>query len=66
MPEFYLGDDCDGEQKWQASYRVMPDFQNWIAFFADEVLDHQEVAVPVESEDKPEPVKEAPKGKQAA
>ena len=44
----------------------MPDFQNWRAFFADEVLDHQEVAVPLESEDKPEPVKEAPKGKQAA
>ena len=44
----------------------MPDFQNWLAFFADEVILSQLVAVPMEPEDKPEPVKEAPKGKQAA
>ena len=31
----------------------MPDFQNWITFFADEIVFEQEVAVPVSE---PEPV----------
>ena len=44
----------------------MPDFQNWLAFFAEEVLHGEEIAVPLEPEDKPEPVKEAPKGGKGA
>jgi len=32
---------------------VMPDFQNWITFFADEIVFEQEVAVPIPD---PEPV----------
>ena len=28
----------DGERGWRAAYRVMPDFQNWITFFADEIV----------------------------
>ena len=28
----------DGERAWRAAYRVMPDFQNWITFFADEIV----------------------------
>ena len=31
----------------------MPDFQNWITFFADEIVFEQEVAVPIPE---PEPV----------
>lgn len=61
-PEFFLGEEVDGEQKWQAQYRVMPDFQNWLAFFAEEVLLVQEVTAPLEAEEKVEPVKEPPKG----
>lgn len=61
-PEFFLGERFDGEQKWQAQYRVMPDFQNWLAFFAEEVLLGQEVIITTEAEEKAEPVKEAPKG----
>lgn len=38
---------------------MMPDFQNWLAFFAQEVLNGQEVTVPLEEEEKKaEPVKE--------
>lgn len=33
----------DGEKNWAAAYRVMPDFQNWIAFFSDEIIMEQEV-----------------------
>jgi hypothetical protein len=59
IPEFFLGEEVDGLQKWQAQYRVMPDFQNWLAFFAQEVLNGQEVTVPLEEEEKKaEPVKE--------
>ena len=43
----------DGERVWRAAYRVMPDFQNWITFFADEIVFEQEVAVPIPE---PEPV----------
>lgn len=31
----------DGERSWRAAYRVMPDFQNWITFFADEIVFEQ-------------------------
>ena len=37
----------DGERSWRAAYRVMPDFQNWITFFADEIVFEQAVAVPI-------------------
>jgi len=46
----------DGERAWRAAYRVMPDFQNWITFFADEIVFEQEVAVPI-----PEPEQIDPK-----
>jgi len=32
----------------------MPDFQNWLAYFAEEVLHGEEIAVPLEPEEKPE------------
>lgn len=58
-----MGEDFDGELKWQAQYRVLPDFQNWLAFFAEEMILGQEVTALLESEHKDEPVaKEAPKG----
>lgn len=30
--------DADGEKQWRAAYRVMPDFENWIIVFADEII----------------------------
>ena len=39
-------DDADGEKNWRASYRVMPDFENWLAFFADELIQEQELPKP--------------------
>jgi len=43
----------DGERSWRAAYRVMPDFQNWITFFADEIVFEQEIQV---TPPEPEPV----------
>jgi len=40
----------------------MPDFQNWITFFADEIVFEQEVAVPIPD---PEPVDNKPLGRDA-
>jgi len=37
----------DGERSWRAAYRAMPDFQNWITFFADEIVFEQQIAVPI-------------------
>lgn len=48
--------DPEGERSWRAAYRVMPDFQNWITFFAEEIVFEQEVAVPI-----PEPEQVDPK-----
>jgi hypothetical protein len=31
-------DDADGEKLWRAPYRVMPDFENWLSIFADELI----------------------------
>lgn len=31
-------DEADGEKLWRASYRVMPDFENWLQIFADELI----------------------------
>jgi hypothetical protein len=36
-------DDADGEKLWRASYRVMPDFENWLTIFADELVQEQEL-----------------------
>lgn len=36
-------DDADGEKLWRASYRVMPDFENWLSIFADELVQEQEI-----------------------
>ena len=33
----------------------MPDFQNWITFFADEIVFEQEVAVPVQEQEPVDP-----------
>ena len=53
----------DGERSWRAAYRVMPDFQNWITFFADEIVFEQQIAVPIPD---PEPVDaKAPPAKDA-
>jgi len=37
-----MGDNLDGERKWLAPYRVVPDFQNWLTFFSDEFVFEQE------------------------
>lgn len=29
---------ADGEREWRATYRVMPDFENWLKYFADEFV----------------------------
>ena len=40
----------------------MPDFQNWLAFFAEEMIIGQEVVVPLEEQNnEPADKKEAPK-----
>lgn len=31
-------DGPDGIKEWRAAYRVMPDFENWIQYFSDELL----------------------------
>jgi hypothetical protein len=30
--------DVDGEKDWRSAYRIMPDFQNWLSYFADELV----------------------------
>jgi hypothetical protein len=27
-----------GEREWKAAYRVMPDFENWVKFFSEELI----------------------------
>ena len=33
-----VGVDLDGQRNWRAAYRVMPDFQNWVEYFAEEIV----------------------------
>ena len=33
-----IGVDLDGQRNWRAAYRVMPDFQNWVEYFAEEIV----------------------------
>ncbi len=28
----------DGDRQWRAAYRVMPDFENWVKYFADDIV----------------------------
>jgi len=28
----------DGERQWRAAYRVLPDFENWVKYFADDIV----------------------------
>lgn len=62
--------DPDGERSWRAAYRQMPDFQNWITFFADEIVFEQQIAVsspdPEPVETKAPPAKDIKKGADAA
>ena len=44
----------------------MPDFQNWITFFADEIVFEQEVAVPIPEPEPVDPKAADPKAKKAA
>jgi len=59
-------DDADGEKHWRASYRVMPDFENWLVIFADELVQEQDIPVKAEEpSDQPPataPPKDAKKG----
>ena len=32
------GVGVDWEKNWRAAYRVMPDFENWLKFFADDMV----------------------------
>ena len=31
-------DGVHGEREWKAAYRVMPDFENWVKFFSEELI----------------------------
>jgi len=31
-------ENYEGQREWRAAYRVMPDFENWIKYFADEIV----------------------------
>lgn len=31
----------DGEREWRAAYRVMPDFENWLHYFSDQLVIQQ-------------------------
>jgi hypothetical protein len=41
----------------------MPDFENWLAFFADEIIQESEIPKPVKKEEAPVPVDPVPAGK---
>ena len=41
----------------------MPDFENWLAFFADEVIQESEIPKPVKKEEVPAPIDPVPAGK---
>jgi hypothetical protein len=28
----------DGERNWRAAYRVMPDFENWVRYFSEDMV----------------------------
>lgn len=43
----------DYERQWRAKYRIMPDFENWIAYFADEIIQENEILKPVKKEEAP-------------
>lgn len=30
--------DVDGERNWRAAYRVMPDFENWVRYFSEDMV----------------------------
>ncbi len=30
--------EIHGEREWKAAYRVMPDFDNWVKFFSEELI----------------------------
>jgi len=40
-----MGENLDGDKTWRAAYRVVPDFQNWLTFFSDELVFEQEAAI---------------------
>lgn len=58
-------DVIDYERYWRAKYRVMPDFENWLAFFADEIMQENEIQKPAKKEEAPVAVESAPAGKPA-
>lgn len=58
---FETGDANDGERKWRAPYKVLPDFQNFLAYFADEIVFETEPIDPPKFDLPPPP---APSGKQ--
>jgi hypothetical protein len=39
-----LGLNIDGDRTWRAAYRVVPDFQNWLTFFSEELVFEQEAS----------------------
>jgi len=41
----------------------MPDFENWLAFFADEVIQESEIPKPMKKEEVPAAIDSAPAGK---
>ena len=41
-------DTVDGERQWRAAYRVMPDFENWVKFFSDDMVVEAQVGAKVE------------------
>jgi hypothetical protein len=43
----------------------MPDFENWLAYFADEIMQENEIPKPAKKEEAPVPVDPVPAGKPA-
>jgi hypothetical protein len=31
-------ESVDGERQWRAAYRTMPDFENWIKYFSEDMV----------------------------
>jgi hypothetical protein len=44
-------EDVDYEREWRAKYKIMPDFENWLAFFADDLVMENEIPKPAKKEE---------------
>lgn len=44
-------EDVDYEREWRAKYKIMPDFENWLAYFADDLVMENEIPKPAKKEE---------------